>query len=135
MWRSPVLMGIIWMLVILGSNCGGGSSSQSPVYPKLVIETAGLVDGMVMFPYSQTIQAGGGIAPFVWSISSGNLPHNVTLDGSTAKISGTPDTAEAATFTIQAEDAKGQTAAQSYTLAIRSTGLAQLQALCYWRVL
>jgi hypothetical protein len=53
----------------------------------------------------------------------------MTLDGSTANISGTPDTAQSATFAIQVEDAKGQTAVQSYTLNINSTGLAQLQSI------
>ena len=32
----------------------------------------------------------------------------MTLDGSTAKISGTPDTAQSATFTIQVKDANGR---------------------------
>jgi hypothetical protein len=129
MWRSPILIGVIWILVILETNCGGGASTPPPLGPKLSIATAGLVDGMVTFPYSQTMLAAGGVAPFLWSVSSGNLPHHMNLDGSTANISGTPDTAELATFTIQVKDAKGQTAAQSYTLNINSTGLAQLQSI------
>jgi len=129
MWRSPFLIGVIWILVILESNCGGGLSTPPPLGPKLSITTARFVDGMVAFPYSQTMQAAGGVAPFAWSVSSGNLPHNMTLDGSTAKISGTPDTAQSATFTIQVKDANGQTAAQSYTLNINMTGLAQLQSV------
>ena len=134
MWRSPILIGVIWMLVILESNCSGGGEASTPPGPKLSIATAGLVDGMVTFPYSQTMQAAGGVAPFLWSVSSGSLPHNMTLDGSTANISGTPDTAQLATFTIQVKDTKGQTAVQSYTLNINSTGLAQLQSLPASRV-
>ncbi len=129
MWRSPILIGVIWMLVILESNCSGGGEASPPPGPKLSIATAGLVDGMVTFPYSQTMQAAGGVAPFLWSVSSGSLPHNMTLDGSTANISGTPNTAQLATFTIQVKDTNGQTAVQSYTLNINGTGLAQLQAL------
>jgi hypothetical protein len=129
MWRSPILIGVIWILVILESNCGGGASTPPPLGPRLSIATAGLVDGMVTFPYSQTMQAAGGVAPFVWSVNSGNLPHLMTLDGSTGNVSGTPDTAQLATFTIQVKDANGQTAVQSYTLNINSTGLAQLQSL------
>jgi Putative Ig domain len=128
MWRSPLLIGIIWILVILESRCGG-ASTPPPSGPKLSIATAGLVDGMVTFPYSQTMQAAGGVAPFVWGVSSGSLPHNMTLNSSTANISGTPDTAQLATFAIQVKDANGQTAVQSYTLNISSTGLAQLQTV------
>lgn len=129
MWRSPILIGVIWILVIPELNCGGGATTGPPLGPKLSITTAGLVDGMVTFPYSQTMQPAGGVAPFVWSVSSGSLPHNMTLDSSTANISGTPDIAELATFTIQVKDANGQTAVQSYTLNINSTGLAQLQSI------
>jgi hypothetical protein len=50
MWRSPVLIGVIWILVILESNCGGGASTPPPLGPKLSIATAGLVDGMMTFP-------------------------------------------------------------------------------------
>jgi hypothetical protein len=129
MLRSPLLIGGIWVLVVLESSCGRGGASPPPPGPKLSITTVGLVDGMVAFPYSQTMQAAEGVAPLAWSVSSGNLPHNMTLDRSTANISGTPDTAQSATFTIQVKDAKGQTAAQSYTLNIKRTGLAQLQSL------
>src|SRR6476660_4862361 len=113
MWRSPILIGLIWILVMPELNCGGGASTPPLLGPKLSVATAGLVDGMVTFPYSQTIEAAGGVAPFVWGVNSGNLPHNMTLDASTGNISGTPDTAQLATFTIQVKDAKGQTAVQS----------------------
>jgi hypothetical protein len=87
MWRSPILIGVIWILVISELNCGGGASTPPPLGPKLSISTAVFVDGMVTFPYSQTMLAATGVAPFVWSVSSGNLPHNMTLDSSTAKVS------------------------------------------------
>ena len=78
-------------------------------------------------PYSQNIEASGGVAPFVWSVSSGRLPHNLTFDAGTANISGTPDTAQVANFTVQVKDARNQTAIQSYALNIKITGMAQLQ--------
>ncbi len=127
MWRSPVLIGVICILLIGESNCGGASTPPL-LGPKLSISTAGLADGMVTFPYNQTIHASGGVPPLVWNVSSGNLPHNVVLDGNSGNISGTPNTAQLATFTLQVKDSKGQTAIQRYTLKINSTGLAQLQS-------
>ena len=130
MLRPPILISLVWMLIVLESNCGGGASTSTPPPPSLSIITASLVDGMVTFPYSQTIQASGGVAPFSWSVSSGSLPHSLTLGSSStnsASISGTADTAQTATFAIQVKDAKNQTAAQSYTLNINNTGLAQVQ--------
>jgi hypothetical protein len=65
--RPSVLISLVWVLVLLESNCGGGGSTSTPPPPPppqtLSITTAALVDGMVTFPYSQTIQAAGGVAP------------------------------------------------------------------------
>lgn len=107
-------------------SCGDVSTPL----PVLSIATTSLPDGMVTFDYSQTIQATGGVAPFAWTVTSGSLPHSLNLGtGSTSatKIAGIPDTAQVATFALQVKDAKNQTAVQSYTLNINSTGLAQLQ--------
>jgi Putative Ig domain len=109
-------------------GCGGGESSPPP--PNLSISTASLADGTVTFPYSQTIQATGGEAPFAWSASSGNLPHSVVLGNSSSSsvaVYGTPDTVETASFTIQIKDSAGKTASKSYTFNIRNTGSVQLR--------
>jgi hypothetical protein len=50
------------------------------LHAALSISTATLPDGMVMFPYSQALQASGGVAPFTWSVSAGSLPHNLVLE-------------------------------------------------------
>jgi len=119
------------LLTLLESGCGGGTHTAPP--PAAVsISTTSLADGMVTFPYSQTILATGGVAPFVWSVPSGSLPHNVTLASSSVSsvaLSGSPDTAQTATFTIQVKDSKNQNAAQAYTINIAPTGFVQLQAV------
>jgi len=55
--------------VALLSSCSGGSSQQS-VQP-LTIAPAALPNGTSETPYSQTIQASGGVAPFTWTVSAG----------------------------------------------------------------
>lgn len=119
------------LLILSESACGGGTHTATPP-PALSISTTSLADGMVRFPYSETISATGGDAPFVWSVSSGMLPHNVMLTSSSdssVAISGTPDTAQNATFTIRVKDSKNQNAAQAYTINIAPTGSVQLQAI------
>src|SRR5205085_5451265 len=113
-------------LAILAS-CGGGVN-RSAFLPALSIASTSLPDGMVAFAYNQSLQATGGVGPFAWTVSSGSLPHNLSLGiGSTnsANISGTPDTPERASFTVQVKDAKNHTAVQAYTVTINSTGQAQ----------
>src|SRR5258708_4579437 len=92
--------------------------------PPLAISRTSLPDGMVGTPYSKTIQATGGVAPFTWVISAGTLPSGLNLDNSTTStltISGTPDTQQTAVpFTIQVADSANQSATQSYTVNINS---------------
>jgi hypothetical protein len=116
-------------LAVLAS-CGGGSASTPPPQP-LSIATSSLADAFVNFAYTQTIQASGGVPPFTWTVSSGNLPHGVALGGSSTNsvtVSGTSDSAQAAlSFTIRVADAANQTAGKSYTITINTTGSADLQ--------
>jgi hypothetical protein len=90
--------------------------------PPLAIATSSLPDGVTGTPYSQAIQATGGVAPFTWFVSVGTLPHNLKLDNSnTSKltISGTPDMQQAAVrFTLEVTDSANQSATTSYTLNI-----------------
>ena len=128
--KSSIMLSLaaVFAALILLVSCGG-SSTPPPPPPTLSITTATLPDWMVTFAYSQTLQATGGVSPFSWSVSSGNLPHALTLANSSsnsAMITGTPDVAATTTFTIQVTDAKSQTATQSYSLQIKSLVSAQL---------
>lgn len=85
---------------------------------------------MATFAYNQTIQASGGVAPFVWTISSGSLPHGITLAASTTNavtVAGVPDTVETAVFSIQVKDAKKGSANRSYSVNISKLVSAQMQ--------
>ena len=66
----------------------------------LAIPTSTLPSGVVGLPYSQTLEGEGAITP-TWSISGGSLPKGLTLDDGTGEISGTPETAGTATFTVR----------------------------------
>ncbi len=59
-----------------------------PTVSNLIISTASLPDGFVLTPYSVSLSATGGTAPYVWSAPSG-LPAGLTLDSAKGIISGT----------------------------------------------
>src|ERR1700730_2717 len=129
MLRITKLTGALSALAI-GASCGGGANT-SPPPPALSIITTSLPDGFVMFAYSQSIQSSGGVAPFTWSVSSGNLPHNLAVGNSSTNsvtISGTPDIVQpTATFTIRVTDANSQSTTRSYSIGISDVASAQLQ--------
>jgi hypothetical protein len=92
--------------------------------PPPVISPTTLPNGNVGSPYSQTLSVSGGLGPtFTWIVSSGTLPAGLTLtsNNTTAKINGTPATAQTnVAFTIQVTDSSvpPQSGSQNYTVTI-----------------
>jgi hypothetical protein len=70
--------------------------------------------------YSQANVAGGGTAPYTYSLAAGALPAGTSLNSSTGAVSGTPTTAGAFSYAIKATDSGGPqqtaTAASSGTI-------------------
>jgi hypothetical protein len=60
------------------------------VQPGLAITTTALADGQLGVPYSQTLVATGGTAPYTWALTLGTLPAGLKLNPATGQISGTP---------------------------------------------
>lgn len=117
--RLMVIVSCLISVVVL-SGCGGGPSQ--PQVQRLTITTAALPNGTSETPYSQSVQATGGVGPFTWTVSTGALPHNVVLSNSTTNavtISGTPDTAvQGQAFTVKVTDSASHAASQNYTVSI-----------------
>ena len=96
------------------------SAAPSP----LQLTSTSVPGGQVSVPFSATLTASGGIAPYTWSVSSGALPAGLTLGASNGQISGTPTQAGSFPFTIQVRDstASPQTASQAFTATINAAG-------------
>jgi len=84
----------------------------------LTVSTSSLSEGTELAMYSGQLEANGGIAPYKWTISDGDLPEGVTLaeDG---EISGEPTTAGGSMFTVQVTDAEMKTTTRALMLTIR----------------
>ncbi|MGQ3096389.1 MAG: IPT/TIG domain-containing protein [Brevundimonas aurantiaca] len=57
--------------------------------------------------FSQSNPASGGTAPYVYALASGALPAGVSLNTATGAVTGTPTTAGAFAYAIQATDSQG----------------------------
>ncbi len=89
--------------------------------PQLLIATASISNGVTGKAYSQQLNASGGIAPYVWTITSGSLPAGLTLSAA-GLISGAPTVTGSFTITVQVTDTEAtpQTATKSLSFTVYS---------------
>ena len=105
---TPTTAGTFDFTITLTDNANGSVSvrfslTTTPGGP-LGIVTASLPGGTAGAPYSQTLQAVGGVPPYQWAVTTGSLPNGLKLDAATGVISGAPLTAATTQFTVTVTD-------------------------------
>ena len=140
-WQGGVPQGITWSisgsnLVLSGSSQAIGTSriwfvlsdSQGSVFnrysltinvsaPTITINPAELPGGKVGQAYAMTLTASGGAAPYSFAVTGGALPAGLSLTAN-GTLSGTPTSADTASFTVTATDAEGNQGTKTYPLSI-----------------
>ncbi|HIJ86311.1 MAG TPA: S8 family serine peptidase [Desulfuromonadales bacterium] len=91
------------------------------VYEPLAI-TVGPVTGYSNTGYSSSLQATGGVPPYVWSITNGSLAPGLTLDPASGVITGVPTTEGVFPFTLSVSDSSATVVSQVTSIAIDYTG-------------
>lgn len=121
---TPTTAGTLTVGITATDSANPVDSTTAPVaitvqpIPALTL-TGSLPNGIVNQPYTQTLQAHGGVGPYTYAITAGALPAGLTLSTG-GVISGTPTIAGASSFTITATDSEGtpQTASLPLVLLI-----------------
>ena len=91
--------------------------------------TPPLAAGAVAAGYTANLVAKGGVAPYTWSLTGGQLPSGLKLNPTTGIISGIPILATTSNFSVQVEDANStKSAVQSLSIVI-NTGTASSNTL------
>jgi uncharacterized protein with beta-barrel porin domain len=85
--------------------------------PTVVVSPATLANATAASPYSATVTASGGVAPYTFSLTSGALPVGMSFN-SAGTFSGTPTQSGTFSLTVQASDANGQTGTHVYSLTV-----------------
>jgi hypothetical protein len=81
--------------------------------------TGTLPSGTTGVPYGAAVAASGGVPPYNWSVKAGQLPPGLAADNA-GNVVGVPTRAGIYSFTLQASDAAGTTAAAAFTVTIIS---------------
>ncbi|MGC2111487.1 MAG: Ig domain-containing protein [Candidatus Korobacteraceae bacterium] len=84
---------------------------------QLSATTTSLPNGVTGQPYSQSLAASGGLSPYSWTITAGELPAGLSLDAAGA-ITGTPTSVGLSSFTVQVADAELPAVVASAQLSI-----------------
>lgn len=85
--------------------------------PTIAVGPTTVPGGTVAIPYSQTLSATGGIAPYTFVVSAGALPPGMSLSGA-GVLSGAPTASGTFNTTVTATDANGQTGARAYAVQV-----------------
>ncbi|MFN8814978.1 MAG: putative Ig domain-containing protein [Acidobacteriota bacterium] len=88
----------------------------------LILNSTALPSGQVNVPYSGTLTAAGGTAPYTFTLIGGALPQGLTL-GANGLVSGTPAVAGTFQVTFRVQDAQGNAAQSSISISINAFGL------------
>lgn len=87
--------------------------------PPLTIAPITLPAGKAGVPYTATLTATGGTAPYAWTVTSGSLPAGLSLNAATGTISGTPTVAvSAAALMLKVTDSGSPAQSQSVSLTL-----------------
>jgi hypothetical protein len=102
------------------SNAGSFSitSGVAPPSVALGLSCPAVTSGQSGSLFTAGLLAGGGTAPYTYSIFQGNLPPGLTLSGSTGQITGTPTTSGSYTYTAAVRDSAANTATASCSISI-----------------
>jgi hypothetical protein len=117
-------LALVLLSVLAVSGCGGGGSSSDLTPPPpppaaVAVTTTALPAGQTGNPYSVTLTASGGTAPYTWS--SGPLPAGLSLNASNGALAGFPTVAVVGAsikFTVTDSGKPAQTASAQLTVTI-----------------
>ena len=90
---------------------------QIIVGPAVSVTTATVPQATRFVPYSTTLSAAGGLPPFSWSVTSGNLPAGLSLSAA-GVLGGTPTVLGTFDFTARAVDSGGGSASRAFSITV-----------------
>jgi hypothetical protein len=79
--------------------------------------------GRINVAYSHLFAVSGGVPPYSFAVTNGNLPSQISLNPNTGRVTGTPDTVEAAAFELTVTDDCAATSSRDFGITIEAAAL------------
>jgi len=108
-----------------GSRTATQSLTLTINVPLSIITPSPLPTGTVGAPYSLTLTASGGLAPYTWSAIAAALPPGLALSP-TGVLGGSPTIAGSFVFTADVRDNSSNTASKSFSMSVVATSFGSL---------
>jgi hypothetical protein len=109
-WRAH------WLLLVLALVVCSSSRAQNAL--PLAISTESLPPPLVHQQYRVELKVTGGVPPYQWKISRGDLSQGLNLDPATGVISGVAVKAEQLEITLSVADSLGNTVSRDYKIKV-----------------
>lgn len=109
-----------------GQRATQSCSQQIRPKPVKIASACPLSQARVGTPYTTQLESTGGAQPLTWSLIDGSLPQGLSLASSGA-ITGTPETAGTASFTLRLADAQNGSAVKECSLPVGIPDLPQIR--------
>ena len=109
------MLSLLGMVLLVCSTMG---SSAGTSLSTVVVTTNGLHLAYINASYTARLSAEGGVPPYSWSVSFGQLPPGLSLTKASGRITGTPTLGGKYSLTVTARDLTGNTASKSFTLVV-----------------
>lgn len=119
--KSTIVLAILAvnsLLCLAGCVGVGDKLPTMSTSDSLKIATSSVPTATVQSKYATVLAAGQGVPPYTWSVTSGQLPAGLTLNASTAAISGTPTTAGSFSFVTTVRDSQATFASAKFSLVV-----------------
>jgi len=88
-----------------------------PPPPPLDIRSAALPNALQGLPYSTSLDAAGGVAPYTWALEGGTLPDGLSMSPAGA-ITGRATTLGAVTFSVRVRDTLGTSSLKTLIIVV-----------------
>lgn len=89
-----------------------------PSTSSLTITNSALPQANASAPYTASLSAVGGVAPYIWSVVGGSLPQGIQLQGTSGVIAGTTSKQGSYPVSVQVTDASGHDATAGFSLTV-----------------